>query len=155
MKKKTFLIIVILGMLFVACKKEKSLSEYMITDWQTSYMKIEMQTANGNDSLQVYEDDFSKEKSILAQSSYKNDGTFSAWYIKLNGSKAGESSGKWKVVGDSLFLEYIVAGKIIKPSYQIKKTTEGLLAKSRYDWDNDGEKDDFLTMKLKDISKTE
>ena len=153
MKVKTFLAIAVFGMLFVACKNEKSLSDYMITDWQTSYIKIEMPTAYGKDSLQVYEDNFSKENAVFAQSSYKNDGTFNAWYIKPNGAKAGESKGKWKVEGDSLFIEYSVQGKLIKPSYYIEKTKEGLLAKSKHDWDNDGASDDFLTMELKNLIK--
>ena len=153
MKLKSIFYIAVFGMLFVACKNEKSLSDYMITDWQTSYIKIEMPSAYGKDSLQVYEDNFSKEKVTLAQSSYKNDGTFNAWYIRPNGSKAGESNGKWKVEGDSLFIEYFVQGKLIKPSYYIEKTKEGLLAKSKHDWDNDGEYDDFLTMKLKNLKK--
>lgn len=153
MKLKSIFYFTIFGMLFVACKNEKSLEDYMVTDWQTSYIKIEMPTAYGKDSLQVYEDDFSKEKAILAQSSYKKDGRFTAWYIRPDGSKAGESDGKWKIKGDSLFVEYTHQGKVIKPSYHVEKTIEGLLAKSKHDWDNDGEFDDFLTMRLIDLKK--
>ena len=153
MKLKSIFYLAVFGMLFAACKNEKSLSDYMTTDWQTSYIKIEMPTAYGKDSLQVYEDDFSKKNAVIAQSSYKNDGTFKAWYIRPDGSKAGESDGKWKVEGDSLFIEYSVQGKLIKPSYYIEKTDEGLLAKSKHDWDNDGEFDDFLIMKTKKLKK--
>ena len=151
MKTKSFLLFVIFGMLFVSCKQEQDLSEYMVTNWQTAYIKIEMPTAYGKDSLQVYEDDFSKNNATIAQSTYLKDGTFKAWYVKPDGTKAGESDGKWNVKGDSLFIEYIVAGKLINPTYFIEKTEEGLLAKSKHDWDNDGEFDDILTMKSKKI----
>lgn len=153
MKLKPFFYLVAFGMLFAACKNEKSLSDYMTTNWQTSYIKIEMPTAYGKDSLQVYEDDFSKKNAVIAQSSYLTDGTFKAWYVKPDGSKSGVSDGKWKVKGDSLFIEYIVAGKLINPSYYIEKTDEGLLAKSKHDWDKDGEFDDLLIMKSKRIKK--
>ena len=39
----------------------------------------------------------------------------------------------------------------MKVSYNIKETDEGFIAKSKYDWDEDGDFDDILTMKTKKI----
>lgn len=152
--KSKIIYLLVLGMLFVACKQENDLENYMVNNWQTTFMKIEMPTAYGKDSLQVYEDNFSKEGSIVAQSSYKKDGTFKAWYLQ-NGIKTQETDGKWSVKGDSLYVEYTLAGKTVKPAYKAEKTEKGLFLVSKFDWDNDGQKDDLLTMKSKQIQLSE
>lgn len=58
------------------------------------------------------------------------------------------------VVGDSLQVSFFYNNKEMKVSYKITKTEEGFMGESKYDWDNDGVADDFLTMKTKEI-KTE
>jgi hypothetical protein len=151
MKFKTFLIIFLFGMLIVACEEEKSLKEYLTGSWQTTYLKIEMPTYEKSDSLEVFEDKFDKNPELIAQSTYHKDGTFKAWFINSKKEKISESDGKWNVKKDSLFVEYFYNGRDIKVGYQITKTDEGFLAKSAFDWDNDGAFDDFLTMKTKRI----
>ncbi|MCH3881538.1 MULTISPECIES: hypothetical protein [Tenacibaculum] len=154
MKLKVILV-VLFGTLFVGCKKEKTLSEYMVNSWETSYLKIEMPTVNKTDSLSVFEDKFDNNPERLAQSKYNKDGTFSAWFInpkENNIQKQGESKGKWSVEKDSLFIEYFYGGRDVKVAYHISKTEEGFLGKSKYDWDNDGEFDDVLIMKTKKIT---
>ena len=88
MKTKLILFAFIFGMLFAACKKEKkSLNDFMIGNWQTEYIKIEMPTVNKTDSTSVFEDDFSKPNVGRAQSTdegftgkviydWDNDGEF-------------------------------------------------------------------------------
>ncbi|MBA6156829.1 hypothetical protein H3Z83_09910 [Tenacibaculum sp. S7007] len=150
MKTKLILFAFIFGMLFAACKQEKkSLNDFMIGNWQTEYIKIEMPTVNKTDSTSVFEDDFSKPNVGRAQSTYKNDGTFSAWFKQPDGKKVGETSGTWKTNGDSLYVDYPYLGKQVQAWYSIKKTDEGFSGKVIYDWDNDGEFDDTLIMKTK------
>ena len=150
MKTKLILFAFIFGMLFAACKKEKkSLNDFMIGNWQTEYIKIEMPTVNKTDSTSVFEDDFSKPNIGRAQSTYKNDGTFSAWCKQPDGKKVGETGGTWKTKGDSLYVDYPYLGKQVQAWYSIKKTDEGFSGKVIYDWDNDGEFDDTLIMKTK------
>ena len=77
MKTKFKFTALIFGILFVACNQEKkSLNDFMIGSWQTEYIKIEMPTINKTDSTSVFEEDFSKPNIGRAQSTYKNDGTF-------------------------------------------------------------------------------
>lgn len=150
MKTKLILFAFIFGMLFAACKQEKkSLNDFMIGNWQTEYIKIEMSTVNKTDSTSVFEDDFSKPNTGRAQSTYKNDGTFSAWFKQPDGKKVGETGGTWKTKGDSLYVDYPYLGKQVQAWYSIKKTDEGFSGKVIYDWDNDGEFDDTLIMKTK------
>lgn len=151
MKTKTFLLIAVFGMLFVSCKQEQTLQEYMTDSWETTYLKIEMPTANKSDSLSVYEDKFENNPQRRAQSKYNSDGTFSAWFVNPAGEKKGESKGVWKIKNDSLFIEYFYGGRDVKVGYHITKTEEGFLGTSKYDWDEDGEFDDLLTMKTKRI----
>jgi len=137
------------GMLFMSCSSEKSTKEYMINSWETTHVKIEMPTYKKSDSTFVFEDDFKNNPPRRARSKYLNDETFTAWYVNQKEEKQGETKGKWNVVKDSLFIEYSYGGKNVKVGYHIKKTDEGFIGVSSYDWDADGEFDDLLIMKTK------
>jgi hypothetical protein len=154
MKIENVLLIVVFGMLFVTCKKEKSLKEYMTDSWETTYLKIEMPTVNNTDSLSVYVDEFDNNTEVIAQSKYNLDGTFSAWFVNQKGEKNSESKGVWSIKNDSLHIEYFYAGRDVKVNYKVIKTDVGFDAVSLYDWDEDDVFDDLLLMKTKRI-KTE
>lgn len=163
--KNTILYVSFIMLFFFGCKtpkketltprkiKQKKLNDFMLGSWQTTYLKVEMLTANGTDSTKVYEKDFSKKEDILAQATYHKNGTFLAWYVQPNGKKTGKAQGNWKAVNDSLFITYTVEGRIgnFNPIYKIKQTDNGFKATSVYDWDKDGKKDDTLIMKSKRI----
>ena len=151
MRKVAF--IFIFGIIFASCKQEESLQEYMAKSWQTTYIKIEMPTYQSSDSTYVFEDDFKNNPARIAQSQYKNDGTFVAWYLDSLGTRKDDAPGIWNVKGDSLFIEYEYNGKASKIAYRIKKTEEGFEGTSKHDWDEDGENDDLLIMKTKQIER--
>ena len=166
MRTYYFIIALIFGMFFVACKQEKKentktvdeisttkplLKDYLVGSWETTYLKIEYLTANETDSTAVFEDDFSAPNSGKAQSSYKSDGTFTAWFVQPDGKKVGETGGKWNTKGDSLFVNYPYLGKQVQAWYAIKTTEEGFNGIATYDWDDDGVNDDTLLMKTKRI----
>ncbi len=151
MKFRNLIFIIFFGILIVACSKEKSLKEYMTDSWQTSYLKLEMLTYEKSDSLEIYEDKFDNNPELIAQSKYNADGTFNAWFINNKGERISDSKGKWNVKEDSLFVSFFYDGRDMKVSYHITKTDEGFIGKSKFDWDNDGDFDDFLTMKTKRI----
>ena len=151
MNLKNILFFVFLGTLFVSCNKDKSLKEYMVDSWETTYIKIEMPTYQKSDSTFVFEDDFKNNPPRRARSTYKADGTFAAWYVNQKEEKKEESTGKWDVKNDSLYIEYFYAGRDVKVSYHIEKTKEGFTGISKFDWDEDGAFDDLLIMKTKHI----
>ncbi|WP_159946429.1 hypothetical protein [Polaribacter septentrionalilitoris] len=153
MKLKYILPFIVFGMLFAACSKEKSIKNFMVDSWQTTYLKIEMHTVNNTDSLQVYEDKFENNPELVAQSKYNKDGTFFAWFKNLKGEKISPSKGTWNVINDSLFVEFYYNGRDMKVGYHITATQEGFIGKSLYDWDEDGFFDDILTMKTKRIKQ--
>ena len=85
--------------------KKKPLNEYMIGNWQTKYIKINMPTTNKTNSLAVFEDGFSNPKSGKEQSIYKKDGTFVAWFKTYDDKKTGNTNGIWKTEDDTLFMK--------------------------------------------------
>lgn len=153
MKINKIFLILIIGTLIVACKKEQSLHNFMVDSWQTTYLKIEMPTVNKTDSLAVYEDKFENNPERIAQSNYFEDGTFSAWFINKKGIKDSKTNGTWAVNKDTLHIAYFYLGRNVKVDYKVTKTSKGFNAISLYDWDDDGEKDDTLLMKTKRIKQ--
>ncbi|CAM1341621.1 hypothetical protein [Tenacibaculum amylolyticum] len=156
MNIRLFSILVSFGLIFAACKSEKktqkkSLQDYMVGSWETSYIKIDYPTYKKADSAFVFEDDFSSPTSGRAQSKYNADGTFSAWFKQPDSSKVGETTGNWKTKGDSLYIDYPYLGKQVEAWYLIKPTKEGFEGTVIYDWDDDGESDDTLFMKSKKL----
>lgn len=153
MKLFNFFLCIVFGTLLVSCKKEPTLQEYMIDSWQTTYLKIEMPTVNKTDSLSLYEDKFDNNPDRIAQSKYNPDGTFTAWFINKQGIKDSKSNGTWSVNQDTLHIAYFYLGRNVKVAYKVTKTNEGFNATSIYDWDDDGEIDDTLTMKTKRLKQ--
>mgnify|MGYP000362634073 CR=1 FL=1 len=152
MKKKFFILFMVFGMFFVACKKEKtSLQDFMVNSWETTYLKLEMPTYQNSDSTQVYEDSFDNNPERVARSTYHKDGTFVAWFVTNKGETISDSEGNWKAKGDSLFVDFFYNGKQVKTKYFITKTKEGFKGINVYDWDDDGKEDDTLIMKTKSI----
>ena len=151
MKMKTLIFSVFCGILFASCEPTLSTKDFMVNSWETTYLKIEMYTVNKTDSLQVYEDKFEGNPDLIAQSKYNKDGTFSTWFINKEGQQVSKASGNWYVVGDSLTVAFTYGGRDTEVSYAITKTDDGFIGKSKYDWDEDGDFDDLLTMKTKRI----
>lgn len=164
---RNLIFILVFGMLFVSCKKEKpkqeeppkevvqkekTLKEYMVDSWETTYLKIEMPTFYNTDSLRVIEETYDENSARRAQSIYNADGTFSSWFINSFGEDTGQTSvGEWDVKGDSLYISFVYQGRDMKVRYFIEKTPEGFNGRSIYDWDDDGEFIDTLQMKTKRI----
>ncbi|MGG8496041.1 hypothetical protein ACQY1Q_06470 [Tenacibaculum sp. TC6] len=163
LKVSLLIVFVFLG----ACKQHKNttkdttdsppkttlLKNYMVGNWETTYIKIAYTTFKKADSLYVFEDDFSRSNSGKAQSAYADDGTFTAWFLQPDGKKVGETGGVWNTKGDSLFVDYSYLGKQVQAWYKVTQTNDGFEATVTYDWGDDGEFDDHLFMKSKRIQK--
>jgi len=149
---KKVILVFFFGILFVSCSQQESLKEYMTKSWQTTHINIKMPTYQSSDSTYVFEDDFQDNPSRIAQSQYKSDGTFVAWYLDSLGNRQGDAPGTWNIEGDSLKIEYSYGGRDVKVSYFIEKTAEGFIGTSKNDWDGDGIVDDLLVMETKQIN---
>lgn len=148
---RNFFLLIFSMMLITACQK-KSMDKFdMVNKWQTTYLKVEMPTANKSDSLKVIEDRFDRDPERIAQSQYFTDGTFSAWFLTKEGKQVNRTTGKWSMKKDSLFVDFVYGWKTVTVGYKIIPIENGFKGISKYDWDNDGEYDDLLTMKTKMI----
>ena len=71
MKTKLTTVIIVFGLIFVSCKKNKEvekngitkkefpiLKSFMLGNWETTYIKIDYKTYQKSDSSFVFEDDF-------------------------------------------------------------------------------------------------
>lgn len=156
MRLTGFVYIFTLGSIIHQCgtTQQKDLNQFMVDSWQTSFIKITMPTHMGSDTTSVYEDKFTKKNTFLAQSVYRNDGTFEAWYLSPKGERKNRTTGQWQASGDSLNLSYVFNKKDVRVHYQITETNEGFEGVSVSDWDNDGVKDDTLIMRTKRIDLT-
>lgn len=150
-QKSLFLILVLVTI--SACKKNAMDSFNMVNKWQTTYLKIEMPTANKTDSLRIFEDRFDNNPERIAQSQYFPDGTFSAWFLTREGKKVDRTTGKWTMKKDTLYVDFVYGWRTVKVGYKIIPTENGFRGISKYDWDNDGELDDLLTMETKILTK--
>ena len=148
---KNLAVVVIFALFLTSCDKKPNLKDYMASSWETTYVKIEMPTYQQQDSTNVFEDDFKNNPPRIARSKYNEDGTFIAWYVTPIGEIMGETPGTWSVVGDSLYIAYNYEGRNSAIAYHVKMTEEGFDARSKHDWDVDGEFDDILFMKTKRI----
>lgn len=154
--KTSYLLLISFAIFCCSCKKEKtpknSLKEYMVGSWETTLIKISYETYQKSDSVYVFIDDFSIPNTAKAQSTYKKDGTFIAWFQQADGTKANESNGTWSTKNDSLFIHYFYNNKKVDAAYKINQTKQGFDGTVLNDWDNDGKKDDTLFMKTKKIN---
>ena len=148
---RNFFLLIFSIMLITACQK-KSMDKFdMVNKWQTTYLKVEMPTANKSDSLKVIEDRFDHDPERIAQSQYFIDGTVSSWFLTKEGKQVDRTTGKWSMKKDSLFVDFVYGWKTVTVGYKIIPIENGFKGISKYDWDNDGEYDDLLTMKTKMI----
>lgn len=140
-------------LLFLFCgRKDKINNDFtMVNTWETIYLKIEMPTTQKTDSTAIFEDKFENNPSRIARSQYFSDGTFEAWFVNQKGEQLDKTKGTWILDKDSLRVAYVYAGRNIKVAYKIVPLPNGFTATSLYDWDNDGEHDDVLTMKTKSL----
>lgn len=151
MKYRAFFFALIVWNLFGCQSASNNLKDYMQNKWETTFIEIKMPTHNQSDSLFTYKDNFQQENAIKAQSVYHSDNTFEAWYVMPNGTERGRTKGTWAIQNNILSVDYSYGGRQVKADYIIEKTEDGFQAKSIYDWDNDGEKDDTLFMKTKQL----
>lgn len=152
MRLITILCFVSLGGTLNSCNSSSlDLDRFMLSSWQTSYIKITMPTYQSSDTTSIFEDSFQKPGSVVAQSTYHFDKTFEAWYLSPEGKQMNKSFGNWATNGDSLILSYTYNKKEVNISYFIEQRNDEFSGKSISDWDNDGIHDDTLIMRSRKI----
>jgi hypothetical protein len=149
----------------VSCTTEdERMQRYLIGNWETVYVKLELPTYQGKDTLVEYDIDFANPHDPRAKeqgkpfSTYNLDGTFKSWTEKNNRLAGQSTKGKWSATKDSLFYYFSQAAgkKDVTVAFGLKQIEDGFSITALQDRDNDREKDDTFyleTVRLPDTEK--
>ena len=120
----------------------------MVGHWYANTLDVQYDFAT--DSLQqelVVLEDFPEVLGIAnVLAIYKEDGSFSSTYIGLKGEDLYTEEGRWYAEGDSLYIIYSPADQLDTFAYHFWVDGKVGVFKSIIDWDQDGRKDDHLTL---------
>ena len=160
--KLTFVLFVLSA---VSCTTEdEKMQRYLIGNWETVYVKLELPTFKGKDTLVEYDIDFANPHDPRAQqqgksfTTYNIDGTFNSWTEKNRRPTGQSSEGKWRATKDSLFYDFSQGPdkKDVTISFGLKEIEDGFSMTALQDRDNDWKEDDTFyleTVRLPDTDK--
>lgn len=130
--------------LFTACKEDKQVAD-LTGDWDNFYIKVETVTMNNTDSSSVLEvggtDWQTKLKMNRIRTSFRADSTWNSAHYNLKDSIVYNPTGKWWVVGDSLYFQQLTPSTELN-AYKFSIRSDTVTFDAMYDWDGDGKKDD-------------
>ena len=126
--------------------ENKALEKKMIGEWNSTSLKITMNTFSNRDStrtFEVSEDNWEANMNIRpVKTIYFGDGTYMAEHRNLNDSVIFNPFGVWKIFGDTIVLRdtFPTPGPEYKYKVVIKENIAEFFGKE--DCDNDGTADD-------------
>ncbi|PBQ30262.1 hypothetical protein CNR22_00305 [Sphingobacteriaceae bacterium] len=149
--KPAFRLLIFPLFLLVSCDdykmpENKALEKKLIGEWNSTSLKITMNTFSNRDSTRVFEVDESnweKEMNIRpVKTVYFGDGTFMAEHRNLNDSIIFNPFGTWTILGDTIVLRdtFPQPGPVYKYKIVIKDNITEFFGVE--DCDNDGTADD-------------
>lgn len=159
------LIIVVISLMAASCATEQEkMQRYLCGNWEAVYLKLELPSYQGKDTLVEYDIDFENphDPRTIEQgksfTTYNSDGTFKTWTEKNNGIVKSKSKGKWRVTKDSMFYDFAQGPgkKAVTVAFELKQIEDGYSIMTIQDRDNDGEQDDTYyleTVRLPDTKK--
>lgn len=159
------LTVLVFALCIVSCASEdEKMQRYIVGNWETVYVKLELPSYQGKDTLVEYDIDFANPHDPRAQrqgksfTTYNVDGTFKSWTEKNSRPTGQSSEGKWRATKDSLFYDFKQGPgkKNVTISFLLKQIEDGFSMTGMQDRDNDGEKDDTFyleTVRLPDTVK--
>lgn len=148
-------------MLMFGCEGKKDETRNLLTGtWQNTYMKIEMNSYKGKDTLSTLEVDESNwEKKMGIKpiiTFFKANGTYSSEHRNLQDSIVYNPAGKWEIVGDTLYMRDTFPEAGLNYKYKLSISKQGDKVTAEFwgieDFDQDGKKDDAYYGRQKKIS---
>lgn len=155
------LVFLFMAQLLLSCEGKKNETKDLLTGtWLNTYMKIEMNSYKGKDTLSMLEVDESNwEKKMGIKpiiTYYKPDGTYNSEHRNLKDSIVYNPAGKWEIVGDSLYMRDTFPEAGLNYKYKLSISKKGDLVTAEFwgieDFDQDGKKDDAYYGRQKKIS---
>jgi len=148
---KHFLILISIFTFFSCGSRKNETSNLLVGTWYNTYMKIEMNTYKGKDTLnvlEVNESNWEQKMGIKPIITYfKENGTYNSEHRDLKDSIVYNPAGKWEIVGDSLLMTDTFPQVGLKYKYKLLISKRGNNTMAEFwgieDFDQDGKKDDF------------
>jgi hypothetical protein len=155
---------VVFSLILGACATEdEKMEKYMLGNWKSIYVKLELPTYQAKDTLVEYDIDFENPHDPRAQRqgrsyvTYNSNGTFKSWTEKNRRTFGQVTEGKWKVTKDSLFyfFQQGAGKKEVSVSFGLKQIEDGFAITGLQDRDNDGAVDDTFYLETVRMPETE
>lgn len=154
---------VALAIVVTSCTTEdEKMQKYLIGNWEETYLKFELPSYQGKDTLVEYDIDFANPHDPRAKErgktfyTYNSDGTFEMWKKDVKAFTGKSTKGKWRATKDSLFWDIDQRGKTYTVPFGLKQIEDGYSMIGIRDFDKDGKKDDSVfieTVRLPDTEK--
>ena len=152
------LLIIIGAFVLGGCQKSEvgpppvDLSDQLIGTWETTFIHVDVVSAEGKDSMYVFEIDeqtwMNRMQVKPLRTLFNPDNSYRVQYPALNDSLLSEERGLWQLYGDTLHLIQPDATYI----YEIALSNGQATFHATLDWDGDGEDDDNYRNKRRKIS---
>lgn len=132
---------------FFACKNaDEQMADYLVGNWEMSFIKVTMPTFQGKTAEKVVDIDFKnpKDRGKAPKMFYifRQDDTFETWSEGIAGRKRA-LKGKWSVKKGKLLLGFVSGrGQQMNLSFTVEKTPYGFAMQQKQDRDMDGLEDD-------------
>jgi hypothetical protein len=114
--------------------------------WRNIYMKLEMDSYKGTDSLKVLEVDERSWESVMKirpiRTYFWYDGTYNSAHYDLHDSLFYNPAGRWKLVGDSITMVDTFPKPGLTYRYKVALKGDILEFTGKEDLDGDGSADD-------------
>jgi hypothetical protein len=114
--------------------------------WETVYFKVDMETYRGSDSAHTIEVNESNWERVMGLRAiryyYWRDSTYNILHYNLRDSLVLNISGRYRVEGDSLFMQDLKPERGPQYSYYVNVSRKMMEFTGNEDSDNDGARDD-------------
>jgi hypothetical protein len=143
-------ILPLIVLIFISCNdktpRKKIYAEQLTGQWRNVYIRIDISSYRNTDSSKVFEVNEQNWEQVMGirpvRTYYWSDGTYNSEHLNLKDSVFYNPAGRWKLDGDSLFMNDTFPDRRNKYSYRV--AVNGNMAEfwGLEDSDNDGKKDD-------------
>ena len=135
-------------------KRKSTLASDLTGEWSNTYLKVEMNSYQNQDTTVIMMADTSNWESVLGikpiRTFFLKDGTYHSDHYSLSDSLLFSASGSWRIEEDTLVMDEVDPAVA---SYRMKVLIENNQAEfsGLLDFDEDGHEDDFYLGRQKRI----
>jgi hypothetical protein len=152
--KIAFLLLLIIILSCSTYNKESSLTSELAGEWRNTYLKVEMNSYQNQDTLVVMIADTSNWEAVIGlkpiRTFFLEDGTYHSDHYSLKDSLLFSAKGSWKMESDTLVMDEVSPAMATYRLKTVINQNEVEFA-GHLDFDEDGRADDFYVGKQRRI----